>query len=67
MTMKPSCKLIEQSGDLFNLIAITRKTLRDNELQQEAEQFDQRLNDIIENSGNFVEILDLILDFVTAE
>ena len=65
--MKPSCKLIEQNGDLFDLIAITRKTLIDHELQQEAEQFDLRLNDIIENSGNFVEILDLILDFVTAE
>ena len=67
MPMKPPCKLIEQNGNLFNLIAITRKTLRDHALQQEAEQFDLRLNDIIENSGNFVEILDLILDFVTAE
>ena len=65
--MKPPCKLIEQNGDLYKLIAITRKTLRDHTLQQEAEQFDLRLKDIIENSGNFVEILDLILDFVTAE
>ncbi|NCB43394.1 MAG: hypothetical protein EOM59_12355 [Clostridia bacterium] len=65
--MKPVCKLIGQNGNVFNLIGITRKTLKDHGLQQELDQFDQRFNEIKDNSGSYYDVLNLIAEFVTVE
>lgn len=65
--MKPPCKLIGQNGNVFNLIAITRKTLKDHGLHRELEQFDQRFKEIKENHGNYDDVLNLISEFVEVE
>ena len=65
--MKPTCKLIGQNGNVFNLIAITRKTLKNHGLQQEIDRFDQRFYEIKENNGSYDDVLNLITEFVTVE
>lgn len=65
--MKPACKLIGQNGNVFNLIGITRKTLKSHGLQQELKQFDQRFNDIRESGGSYDDVLNLITEFVEVE
>lgn len=65
--MKPTCNLIGQNGNVFNLIAITRKTLKDHNLQQEIERFDQRFDEIKVNGGSYDDVLNLISEFVTVE
>jgi hypothetical protein len=65
--MKPACKLIGQNGNVFNLIGITRKTLKSHGLQQELDQFDQRFNEIRENGGSYDDVLNLITEFVEVE
>jgi hypothetical protein len=65
--MRPPCKLIGQNGNVFNLIAIARNTLKSHSLQQELDQFDQRLNEIKENGGSYDDVLNLISEFVEVE
>ena len=65
--MKPPCKLIGQNGNVFNLIGITRKTLKEYGLQQELDQFDQRFTEIKENGGSYDDVLNLISEFVDVE
>lgn len=65
--MKPACKLIGQNGNVFNLIGITRKTLKEYDLQQELAQFDQRFHAIKENGDSYDDVLNLISEFVTVE
>lgn len=65
--MKPPCKLIGQNGNVFNLIGITRKTLKEYDLQQELAQFDQRFHEIKENGGSYDDVLNLISEFVPVE
>ena len=65
--MKPACKLIGANGNVFNLIGIVRMTLKSHPLQQELDQFDQRLNEIKENGGRYDDVLNLISEFVEVE
>lgn len=40
---KPKCKLIGEDGNVYNLIGIVRKTLRQEELYEQLETFDCEL------------------------
>jgi len=62
--MKPECKLIGENGNVFNLIAVVRRTLRDNELDQELDAFDADLKMIQESGGTYDDVLVLFTDYV---
>ena len=40
---KPVCKLIGENGNIFNLIGIVKKTLRENNLTDQAEEMAGRI------------------------
>ena len=65
--MKPPCKLIGQNGNVFNLIAIVRKTLKQHGLTEELEQFQLDLKKIQETGGSYDDVLALIMEFVEVE
>ena len=62
--MKPECYLIGKNGNVFNLIALVRKTLRDNELSCELEQFDADFEELKKTGGNYDDVLVLIMKYV---
>lgn len=43
--MKPACKLIGENGNIFNLIRIVSRTLRDNDMYEQEEEMMQRFMD----------------------
>ena len=61
---KPECQLLDQNGNVFNLIGITRKTLRKNDLFSELETFDAELADLQQGGGTYDDVLVLIQKFV---
>lgn len=58
------CKLIGKNGNVFNLIGLVRKTLRDNELSDELEQFDVDFEELKKTGGNYDDVLVLIMKYV---
>ena len=62
--MKPECKLIGENGNVFNLIAIVRRTLREYDLDQELEAFDRALKKIQETGGSYDDVLVLFMEYV---
>ena len=40
---KPECKLIGQDGNIFNLMGIVGKTLRQNDLPEQADEMAERI------------------------
>jgi len=62
--MKPPCKLIGENGNVFNLLGITRKTLKEHGLFQELEQFDREFEKIKESGGTYNDVLVLFMKFV---
>lgn len=62
--MKPECKLIGANGNVFNLIAIVRKTLRDEGLEDELKLFHEELLTLIDNGGTYDDVLNLFNEFV---
>jgi hypothetical protein len=62
--MKPECELIGKNGNVFNLIALVRKTLRDKDLFAELDQFDTDLEELKKTGGNYDDVLVLIMKFV---
>ena len=62
--MKPDCKLIGKNGYVFNLIAIVRRTLRENKLDLELDAFDADLKMIQESGGTYDDVLVLFTDYV---
>ena len=62
--MKPECELIGKNGNVFNLIALVRKTLRDNELSDKLEQFDADYEELKKTGGNYDDVLVLIMKYV---
>ena len=40
---KPICNLIEQDGNIFNLMGIVGRTLRQNDLPQQADEMSRRI------------------------
>ncbi|MFA6730484.1 MAG: hypothetical protein WC152_00800 [Candidatus Izemoplasmatales bacterium] len=57
---KPDCPLIGQDGNIFNLIGIAARTLKDNGMKEEAAEMRQRVMD----SGNYDKALCIIGEYV---
>ena len=62
--MKPECKLIGENGNVFNLIAIVRRTLREHKLDEELKQFDSDFKKIQESGGTYDDMLILLMQYV---
>ena len=61
--MKPICKLVGQDGNIFNLINIVSKVLKNNDLHDEAKEMTNR----IFNSRSYNEALRIISEYVEIE
>ena len=57
---KPDCKLIGEDGNVFNLMARAIKTLRENDLSEEAKEMRERIT----SSGSYDEALCIIGEYV---
>lgn len=57
---KPKCALLGQDGNIFNLMGIASKTLKRNNMKNEAEEMCER----IKNSQSYSEALNIISDYV---
>ena len=62
--MKPNCKLVGENGNVFNLIAIVKRTLREHNLDQELEAFDSDFKKIQETGGSYDDMLVLFMEYV---
>jgi len=61
--MKPVCKLVGQDGNIFNLINIVSKVLKNNDLHDKAKE----MTDRIFNSRSYNEALRIISEYVEIE
>lgn len=58
--MKPKCKLIGENGNIFNLMGIASRTLKEAGMEKEAkEMFDK-----VTSSGSYLEALAIISEYV---
>ena len=57
---KPDCKLIDEDGNIFNLMARAARTLRENNLSEEAKEMRERIT----SSGSYDEALCIIGEYV---
>lgn len=57
---KPDCKLIGEDGNIFNLMARASRTLRENDLSEEATEMRERIT----SSGSYDEALCIIGEYV---
>lgn len=57
---KPDCKLIGEDGNIFNLMARASRTLRENNLSEEAKEMRERIT----SSESFDEALCIIGEYV---
>ena len=57
---KPDCPLIGQDGNIFNLIGIAARTLRENGMREEATKMTKRVT----SSGSYSEALGIIGEYV---
>ena len=57
---KPDCPLIGQDGNIFNLIGIAARTLRENGMREEATEMTKRVT----SSGSYAEALSIIGEYV---
>ncbi|MCM1024113.1 MAG: hypothetical protein NC395_08665 [Prevotella sp.] len=57
---KPDCPLIGQDGNVFNLIGIASRSLKDNGMSAEAKDMSSRVLD----SGSYGEALSIIGEYV---
>lgn len=62
--VKPKCKLIGENGNVFNLIALVRRTLRENDMMQELQAFDADFDRLRENGGGYYDVLALFDQYV---
>jgi hypothetical protein len=58
--MKPKCKLIGEDGNIFNLMSIASKTLKETGMEEEAKEMIER----IINSKSYIEALAIISEYV---
>lgn len=58
--MKPECKLIGENGNIFNLMGIASRTLKDHGLKDEAKE----MRDRIMGCGSYPEALGIIAEYV---
>lgn len=57
---KPDCPLIGEDGNIFNLMGIAARTLKENGMQEQA----QEMKDRITKSGSYDEALNIIGEYV---
>ncbi len=57
---KPVCKLIGQDGNIFNLMGIASRTLKEAGMKEEAKE----MTDRIFNSKSYIEALSIISEYV---
>lgn len=60
MSNKPKCPLIGQNGNIFNLMGIASKTLKKNDMADEANEMCSRIT----SSGSYDEALSIIDEYV---
>ena len=61
--MKPACRLIGADGNIFNLLGIARKALREAELMKEMDEMTRR----VYGSGSYEDALRIIMEYVEVE
>lgn len=59
---KPTCKLTGENGNIYNLMVIAGKTLRENELYDESDELIQRI--IGGEAHSYDEALRIIMEYV---
>ena len=59
-TMKPKCKLIGEDGNIFNLMSIASRVLKEAGMKEEAKEMAER----IFNSKSYLEALAIISEYV---
>ncbi len=59
--VKPDCPLIGQDGNIFNLMGIASRTLKENGMETEAKEMCKRIRE----SGNYYKALNIIGEYVT--
>ena len=67
MNMKPRCKLIGENGNVFNLIGLTRKALREHGEQYLLYCFEKDIRKIQRDGGTYDDVLRLIMEYVEVE
>ena len=60
---KPKCKLVGENGNIFNLIGIASRTLKDAGLEEQAAEMRER----IFKSESYDRALQIIMEYVDAE
>ncbi len=58
--MKPKCKLIGEDGNIFNILGIASKTLREADLKDKADEMIIRVT----SSKSYLEALAIISEYV---
>lgn len=61
--MKPKCKLVGQDGNIFNLMGIASRTLKEVELKEKAAEMVDRIT----KSKSYDEALRIIMEYVEVE
>ena len=60
MSEKPKCPLIGADGNIFNLIGMASKTLRENGMREQAQEMQSRVT----ASGRYSEALNILGEYV---
>jgi hypothetical protein len=60
VTQKPKCPLINQNGNIFNLMGLASKTLKENGMSEQAKEMCGRIT----SSGSYCEALGIIGEYV---
>lgn len=58
--MKPKCKLIGKDGNIFNLLGIASKTLKEAGLEDKSDEMASR----VYKSNSYLEALEVISEYV---
>lgn len=61
--MKPTCKLLGEDGNIFTLLGLASKTLKNNGMKEEAAEMTKRVME----SGSYDEALMIISKYVEIE
>lgn len=62
--MKPKCRLIGENGNIFNLMGIVSKTLKE---AGEAEKASEMLKRIPKEARSYTEALAILMEYVDVE
>jgi len=62
--MKPKCRLIGENGNIFNLMGIVSRTLKE---AGEPEKADEMIQRITKEAKNYDEALAMLMEYVDVE